>query len=41
MPVVPPPLVLVGLGVQTEVLEVSTVSVQTDLSRVQVVRETT
>ena len=41
MPVVPPPPLLVGVGVQAEVPEVGTVGVQTDVSRVQVVRETT
>ena len=41
MPAVPPHPVLVGVGVQAVVPEVSTVGVQTDVSRVQVVRETT
>ena len=41
MTVVPPTPVVVEVGVQAEVPEVSTVSVQTDVSRVQVVRETT
>ena len=41
MPAVPPPPVLVGVGVQVEVPWVSTVSVQTDVSLLQVVRETT
>ena len=41
MPAMPPPPILVGVGVQAVVPEVSTVDVQTDVSRVQVVRETT
>ena len=41
MPAVPPPPVLVGVGVQVVVPVVSTVGVQTDVSSVQVVRETT
>ena len=41
MPAVPPPPILVGVGVQTVAPELSAVSVQTDVSRVQVVRETT
>ena len=41
MPAVPPPPILVGVGVQAAVPEVSTVGVQTDVSYVQVVRETT
>ena len=41
MPVVPPPSEVVEVGVQVEVPEVSTVGLQTDVSRVQVVRETT
>ena len=41
MRAMPPPLVLVGVGVQVEVPGESTVGVQTDVSRVQVVCETT
>ena len=41
MPAVPPPPELVEVGVQVAVPGVSTVGVQTDVSRVQVVRETT
>ena len=41
MPAPPVPPVCVGSGVQTELAEVSVVGVQTDISRVQVVRETT
>ena len=41
MPALPPPVEMVGVGVQAEVPGVSTVGVQTDVSRVQVVRETT
>ena len=41
MPAVPPPPGLVVVGVQVAVPGVSTVGMQTDVSRVQVVRETT
>ena len=41
MPAVPPPPELVEVGVQVAVPGVSTVGVQTDVCRVQVVRETT
>ena len=41
MPVVPPPPEVVEVGIQAEVPGVSTVGSQTDVSRVQVVRETT
>ena len=41
MPAMPPPPILVGVGMQAVVPEVSTVSVQTDVSCVQIVRETT
>ena len=41
MPTLPPPVEVVGVGVQAEMPGVSTVSVQTDVSHVQVVRETT
>ena len=41
MPAPPEPSVCVGSGVQTESAEVSMVGIQTDISRVQVVRETT
>ena len=41
MTAVPPPPILVGVGVQVVVPQVSTVGVQTDVSRMQVVRETT
>ena len=41
MPAPPVPPVCVGSGVQTESAGVSVVGVQTDISRVQVVRETT
>ena len=41
IPALPPPVEMVGVGVQAELPGVSTVGVQTDVSRVQVVRETT
>ena len=41
IPAPPGPPVCVGSGVQTEPTEVSVAGVQTDISRVQVVRETT
>ena len=41
MPAVPPPPILVGVGVQAAVPGVSTVGVQTDVSRMQVVGEAT
>ena len=41
MPAPPVPPVCVGSGMQTESAEVSVVGVQTDISRVQVVREMT
>ena len=41
MPVVPPPPLLVWVGVQAEEPDVSTVGLQTDVSRVQVVHEIT
>ena len=41
MPALPPPVETVGVGVQAEMVGVSTISVQTDVSRLQVVRETT
>ena len=41
LPALPPPIEVVEVGVQAEVPRVSTVSLQTDVSRVQVVRKTT